>query len=493
MTIIPSILKKCLFISGCFLSLSAFGQFNNVWSLGYYTNGESDLFTPFKMVFEEDSLRFESIDSQVEFGLETITHSDSDGNVVFYSNGTSLYNSAGNIMEGGLGLCLSNQQVIIDLFCTNGFNADKCNFVIPQDQSVFHLYHSNVTAFDGPQGSEALTDTLFSTTFDMSLNQGLGAVIEKRMIVLTDSIVAGTLSVLPIGQTNDFWLVYASRDFKIKSFLISNSTIIQSNQLELTCPWSNFRARPHTLFSPDGSTFVIGNQSGCVAVYDFNSGDGSFNLKFEIPFWSVVPNEGFLGLSISPNSNYLYVNNPKELYQLDISDNIPSSPLLIDTFDGFLDFFPTQFHNSQLGPNGKIYISTISSSRYFHTIGEPDKFGMACNFEQHSVELPAYNRATPYLFFDLSVTSNTNEITFDTEEVVAFPNPATNRIYIDIKENLSKNYTFDILSLSGQVVLADRPLISNSIDVSLIHNGLYILRIKENSEVLKSTKITVFK
>ena len=140
MKTIHSILKKYLFISVCFfLSLSAYGQFNNVWSLGYYTNGESDLFTPFKMIFEEDSLRFESIDSQVEFGMETIAFSDTDGNVVFYSNGTSLYNSSGDIIEGGSGLCLSDQQVIIDLFCSNGFNARKCNFVIPQDQSLYNL------------------------------------------------------------------------------------------------------------------------------------------------------------------------------------------------------------------------------------------------------------------------------------------------------------------------------------------------------------------
>jgi len=121
------------------LSLSAYGQFNNVWSLGYYTNGESDQFSPFKMIFEEDSLRFEPIDSQVEFGMETITYSDNDGHVMFYSNGTSLYNSSGSIMEGGSGLSLSDQQVIIDLFCSNGFNANKCNFVIPQDQSLYNL------------------------------------------------------------------------------------------------------------------------------------------------------------------------------------------------------------------------------------------------------------------------------------------------------------------------------------------------------------------
>jgi len=232
------------------------------------------------MIFEEDSLRFESIDSQVEFGMETIAFSDTDGNVVFYSNGTSLYNSSGDIIEGGSGLCLSDQQVIIDLFCSNGFNARKCNFVIPENESVFNLYHSNMRAFDGPQGTETLTDTLFLTTFDMSLNQGLGAVVDKRKVVLTDSIVPGSLLVLPTDQTHTFWLAFATKDFKIKSYLISNNTIIRSNQLELTCPWSNLRANPQTLFSPDGTSLVIGNQSGCVAVYDFDADGGSFELNF---------------------------------------------------------------------------------------------------------------------------------------------------------------------------------------------------------------------
>jgi hypothetical protein len=46
---------------------------------------------------------------------------------------------------------------------------------------------------------------------------------------------------------------------------------------------------------------------------------------------------------------------------------------------------------AQLAPDGRIYMSSNSGTRYLHVIEQPDSLGLACSVCQHCVELPSYN------------------------------------------------------------------------------------------------------
>lgn len=108
------------------------------------------------------------------------------------------------------------------------------------------------------------------------------------------------------------------------------------------------------------------------------------------------------GISFSPNSSILYLLAHREIYQFDLnSENVIESKNFVDTADSYLDttpgsdiYIPHTFFCGQLGPDGKIYISSISSVRVLSTIDRPDKWGKDCQLNQHSIHLPSLNYST---------------------------------------------------------------------------------------------------
>jgi hypothetical protein len=95
------------------------------------------------------------------------------------------------------------------------------------------------------------------------------------------------------------------------------------------------------------------------------------------------------GVAVSFNSRYLYVSNNTILYQYDLSSqDILSSQIIIDTYDGFQDPFATTFYQMALAPDGKIYMFCTNSTKSLGVIHNPDSSGLACHFKPHSYKLP---------------------------------------------------------------------------------------------------------
>jgi PKD repeat protein len=98
------------------------------------------------------------------------------------------------------------------------------------------------------------------------------------------------------------------------------------------------------------------------------------------------------GVAVSPNSRFLYVIARETIYQYDFwaSDFLASREIVAE-YDGFVSFFPTKFNLAQLGPDGKIYINTLTTDNYLHVINHPNRKGMDCEVLQHSIKLPTLN------------------------------------------------------------------------------------------------------
>ncbi len=98
---------------------------------------------------------------------------------------------------------------------------------------------------------------------------------------------------------------------------------------------------------------------------------------------------GVSGVSISPNSRYLYFSRGITVHQYDLqAANIEASEVLVAEYDGFQNPLATNFWMSQLAPDGKIYLGSNSSVKSYHIIHHPDRQGLACDFEQHAISLP---------------------------------------------------------------------------------------------------------
>ena len=71
----------------------------------------------------------------------------------------------------------------------------------------------------------------------------------------------------------------------------------------------------------------------------------------------------------------------------------------------------------------------------------------------------------------------------NTKELSVYPNPATDQLNIEIEGE----FEYQVFDLNGKLVLNGRN--DNSIDVSSISNGQYLLKAKTKNEVFKSTFI----
>ena len=81
---------------------------------------------------------------------------------------------------------------------------------------------------------------------------------------------------------------------------------------------------------------------------------------------------------------------------------------------------------------------------------------------------------------------NVNETQMNYLEL--FPNPANNIININLKNNIISNY--EILDISGKVLLSDSFLNETQINSSDLKNGIYIIRVRNDFKSF-SKKITI--
>jgi hypothetical protein len=78
-------------------------------------------------------------------------------------------------------------------------------------------------------------------------------------------------------------------------------------------------------------------------------------------------------------------------------EGIPQGRFSVDTIQRFDYFtypgliFPVGFDRLALAPDGKIYCSASSSTRWMHVMHRPNLPGKSCDMENHGLLLPRYN------------------------------------------------------------------------------------------------------
>ncbi len=198
------------------------------------------------------------------------------------------------------------------------------------------------------------------------------------------------------------------------------------------------------------------------------------------------------------------------MYQYDTWEtDIAASKDTVAWYDGFYDkhpIFATYFSNHQLAPDGKIYLSTGNSTRYYHVIDKPDEKGAACNVLQHSVRLKSFAGGVPYypnyrlgtLAGSPCDTLPPSAVSFPSREglgVGVFPNPATDFVTVDYGNIIWERYNTVSLKLTnaiGQVVYESvLPRYSglHKVDVSGLPAGLYHAEVLGDGRMIGVSKV----
>ena len=236
----------------------------------------------------------------------------------------------------------------------------------------------------------------------MTNNNGQGQVTEKHVQIFTDTMEAYSFSAVKHANGRDWWLLMPDRNNGnfYEMLATRNGVRLYDTVFTERTP----RQDCYSTFSPNGSKFCFISSwktddapyKAQLFIWDFDRCTGMLSNMQDTTF-VYPPNGGYQSVAISPNSKYLYAACYNKVVQFDLDKpDIIGSATLIDTYDGFLagtagyDYDSTYFAYSQLGPDGRIYIST-PATRYMHRIDYPNKAGKACGLKQHLIHFPVFS------------------------------------------------------------------------------------------------------
>lgn len=481
-------LRIPLFLTMIIVKLCVFGQKHDAnWVLGYDQKGIS-YFGNTILNFGPDSLHIYKspvLEAQNEWAF--ISMSDSSGNLKFVVDGCKIYNIKGEVMTNGDSLSFGEEWQID---CTKPFNG-YFNFLKPFAlQSSLHknqyiLFHSPFILFYNDTVRSAQTPIMISI-IDFN-KDSLGEVIIKNKPILNG--VFQTFGVVKKQDGIGWWFIAQTKTNKLEYDLyeIENDTImylVRSDVFDGINIKKTAGVNIVENFVGSKLGFLIYDNIYKIKffMYDFNrcSGNVSNQKYFEFP--SAYSTDGLI---FSHNGRYLYFDSLEELYQMDLESPDGSYPIdTVAKYDGYKDkSFPTYFGKMTMGPDGKIYISTTTSTRFYHTIENPDKKGVDCNVKQHGITLPTYNAGSgPYypnyrmgpIDCDTVGTKYVNE-KFD---IKVFPNPVGNELSIGVF-NISGIYSLKVHDLNGNQVYgtklhAGEPI--EKISTERWPSGMYFVR-----------------
>jgi WD40 repeat protein len=219
-------------------------------------------------------------------GCSTI--SDSNGNLLFYSDGISVWNRNHTIMPNGTGLLGDPSSTQSGIVVPHPGNSD-----------LFYLFSLDEVGL--PNG-------LRYSIVDMSLDNGFGDVTSSKNVLLhtpsTEKITAITHA-----NGNDIWVVthkYLTNEFF--TYLIDN-TGINSTPLITALgfrPITTSDAIGSIKISPDGRKIAVvyGNE-GLVEIFDFDTSTGLISNLIQIPgFRTSISPTLVYGVEFSPNGDH---------------------------------------------------------------------------------------------------------------------------------------------------------------------------------------------
>lgn len=378
-----------------FLAIAAYSQkYDYVWLMGYGSNTSSSIFGGSVIDFNTFLPDIYYDFREMNFSQVNASICDTTGNLLFYTNGIYIANVLGEPMVNGLGLnpgshAQSNQDY--------GYILDQGAMVLPVPENTiqFYLLHMD-------KELDESIPTLYSKHFyyslvDMSEGGGLGAVMQKNQVILSNYLDKGKLSAVRHANGRDWWVLarkYGTNQYYRISISRKGIQVLNIQEIGSPIPSNSIG---QAVFSPDGTKYASINVAGVIGdpihinIYNFDRCSGQLINQVQFTYADTA---SCAGIAISPNSRFLYVSSFRYLYQYDLwASDIEASRITVAEWDGFVEdnFFATTFYLAQLAPDGKIYINSNNSVSYLHVINQPDLPGLLCDVCQHCVDLPTKN------------------------------------------------------------------------------------------------------
>lgn len=293
--------------------------------------------------------------------------SDENGNLLFYTDGQSVWNRLHQKMSNGSGL--------------NGNASSTHSSVIvkkPYNDSIYYI----ITADEWPNINNQNKGVSYSVV-DLRLNGGLGNIVEKNTQLVSKSAekIAATIH----RNGTDIWIAIPEAGTgNIVMFLVTENGIqlhhnIVNFYVSGYSNWGQMKFSPNSkllaLSYPDGTS----STKTIVAIAHFDNLTGTIsNPHF------LRDGQNVYGVEFSPSSTLVYFSSwlgaagTSGIYQYNVKD---TTSLFYNACAKIWNVGKGQL---QLAPNGKIYSPNDS---FLSVIDAPDSAGLGCGFVADAIHL----------------------------------------------------------------------------------------------------------
>ncbi len=298
--------------------------------------------------------------------------SSSDGNLLFYTDGSTIFNAVHDTMQNGTEL--------------GGNNTSSQSGIIvpmPEHENIYYVFSV------GPG-----IDDIYYSIVDMSLEGGLGAVINpKKNLLLQPS--TERLTSVQHANGKDFWIV--THTYQTDEYY---SYLLDSDSLHISNPVISSTGIVHKgmvigclKISPSGEKIATGFYNYAIPppypyelvtfieLSNFNTTSGVVSDPIIIGNFKRA-----YGIEFSQDDKLLYVTQWFSRYvrQYDISSW--DSAQIAANIHYFGDSSQTYNGALQMGPDGRIYVAR-NATHYLDRINNPSVSGSGCNYESEAVYL----------------------------------------------------------------------------------------------------------
>jgi hypothetical protein len=387
----------------------------------------------------------------------------------------------------------------------------------PLDPNLFYVFTAGVVP---------PVNGLNYSIVDISQNGGQGKVIQKNIILGSDTLCDG-ITAIRHGNGRDWWVITKNWSYSPTYRNDIQITLVTPNGCSLFVKQNigtvNTNAGFTRLkFNEDGSHLYCVHNEGIIDRFDFDRCTGLLSN-----FVNFVPNgtayKNYWGFEVSPDESKIYTTSiyntgnqdSSFLFQFDLNaTNVLAS---VDTLGVFV--VPDIAGLLQKGPDDKIYLSVTSqipdtcydylycygsvntTNSNLSVVNSPDSSGSACNFQPFSFYLgghKAYYGLPNNPNYELGqwVGSPCDTLSVGVNEVLGYENnlalfydPSWQIAFVNAKGLKGKQYKLEIFNVAGQLVLEengklDSEYYTSDVALTTVGNGIYVVRLSTEKEVL---------